>query len=255
MLIAGLDLAAEPKNTALAVIDWRDDSAELIELRLDVRDSEIVAAASGLEKLGIDCALGWPKPFAEFLAAQVASAGHAKNNHSQEAFVGDIDFRRTLAYRETDRNLYQLTGRWPLSVSTDRLGLTAIRAAGILSQLAKAGMDADRAGRGLVVEVYPGATIRRWGFAAEGYRTSPQIRAHLLADLAERAPWLWITEEQSALAVESCDALDAIFAALAARAAQLGHFNKPSADQLALAEIEGWLALPDVGLEDLAPSN
>jgi predicted nuclease with RNAse H fold len=255
MLIAGLDLAAEPKNTALAVIDWRADSASLLELRLDVRDSEIVDAASGFDKLGIDCALGWPKPFADFLAAQVASAGRANPNPNHDSFVGDIDFRRTLAYRETDRNLYQLTGRWPLSVSTDRLGLTAIRAAGILSQLAAAGVDADRAGRGLVVEVYPGATIRRWGFAAEGYRTSTQIRADLLAELVGRAPWLLITEEQRALAVESCDAFDAVFAALAARAAKLERFHKPNPDQFELAEIEGWLALPDVGLEDLAPNS
>ena len=255
MLIAGLDLAAEPKNTALAVIDWRDDSAELVDLRLDVRDSEITDAASGFEKLGIDCALGWPKPFVEFLVAQSASAGLAQPDPSHGAFVGDIDFRRTLAYRETDRNLHKLTGRWPLSVSTDRLGLTAIRAAGILSQLAAAGMDANRAGSGLVVEVYPGATLRGWGFATAGYRASTQVRTHLLADLAERAPWLWMTDEHSALAVESCDAFDAVFAALAARAAQLGHFYKPSANQLALAEIEGWLALPDVGLEELDPSN
>ena len=128
-------------------------------------------------------------------------------------------------------------------------------AAGILSQLAAAGMDADRAGRGLVVEVYPGATIRRWGFAAEGYRASTQIRADLLAELVGRAPWLRIPDEQRALAVESCDAFDAIFAALAARAAKLERFHKPHPDQFELAEIEGWLALPDIGLEDLAPKS
>ena len=254
MLIAGLDLAAEPKNTALAVIHWRDDSAELVDLRLDVRDSEIADAAAGFEKLGIDCALGWPKPFVEFLVAQSASAGLAQLGLGHGAFVGDIDFRRTLAYRETDRNLHKLTGRWPLSVSTDRLGLTAVRAAGILSQLAAAGMDANRAGSGLVVEVYPGATLRGWGFATAGYRASTQVRTQLLANLADRAPWLSLSQQQRELAVESCDAFDAIFAALAARAAQLGHFYKPNPDQLELAEAEGWLALPTVTLEDLDPS-
>lgn len=251
MLIAGLDLATEPRATALAVIDWQSHSAELVQLGLGLRDAEIVDATAQFEKLGIDCALGWPKPFVDFLAEQ---ASVSSSTAPSDAFTADMYFRRGLAYRETDRNLHKITGRWPLSVSTDRLGLTAIRAAGILSQLTAAGIDANRDGSGAVVEVYPGATLRAWKFATQGYRASAQVRTALLGDLNDRAPWLSISEEQRNLAIESCDAFDAIFASLAARAAQLGRFYKPSADQLALAESEGWLALPTVRLEDLAPS-
>jgi hypothetical protein len=70
MLIAGVDLAAEPKGTALAIIDWSPDQARLVELKLGIDDAQIVAAAPTLTKLGIDCALGWPLEFIEFLNGQ-----------------------------------------------------------------------------------------------------------------------------------------------------------------------------------------
>ena len=245
MLIAGLDLAAEPKGTALAVIDWSQRRAELVSLEVEVSDLRIVSAAADFEKLGIDCALGWPAAFAEFLK----SLGRENQG---APFSADKDFRRNLAYRETDRNLHRLTGKWPLSVSTDRLGLTAIRAAGILSQLSHAGFEVDRTGTGLVVEVYPGATLRTWGFVTAGYRDSTDVRRGLLLELAERAAWLTLPPKLLKLATENCDSFDAIFAALAARAAQLGRYHAPSVQQMALAKTEGWLALPDVRLEDLA---
>ena len=47
------------------------------------------------------------------------------------------------------------TGLTPLSVAADRIGLTAMRAAGTLSRLAAEGRPVDRAGNGIVVEVYP----------------------------------------------------------------------------------------------------
>ena len=247
MLIAGLDLAAEPKASALAVIDWSEQRAELVALELGVSDARVVSVASDIEKLGIDCALGWPASFVEFLNS-LNDANAAPN------FSADKDFRRNLAYRETDRHLHSLTGRWPLSVSTDRLGLTAIRAAGILSQLALDGHEVDRSGSGLVVEVYPGATLRSWGFATAGYRDSAEVRSGLLRELCHRAHWLNLPGDLLKLAGESCDSFDAIFAALAARAAHLGKFHKPSEAQLTLAKSEGWLALPSIPLEALAPA-
>lgn len=247
MLIAGLDLAAEAKATALAVIDWRSHSAALVSLELGVSDSRVVEAAADFTKLGIDCALGWPAAFADFLQS-LGRGGEVA------PFSADKDFRRNLAYRETDRNLHRLTGKWPLSVSTDRLGLTAIRAAGILSQLSESDHDVDRAGSGLVVEVYPGATLRTWGFDTVGYRDSADVRRDLLRQLRARVPWLAMPAEMLELAAQSCDSFDAILAALAARAAHLGRFHAPSPEQLDLAKTEGWLALPNSQLEELAPS-
>jgi hypothetical protein len=51
--------------------------------------------------------------------------------------------------------------------------------------------------------------------------------------------------------VESCDAFDAVIAALATRAAALNQYEKPSAQLLAQAKIEGWIALPNQSIEAL----
>jgi len=60
---------------------------------------------------------------------------------------------RPAAYRLTDEVLHQEVGIWPLSVSTDRIGVTAMRCAPLLDALAAADHPVDRAGGGRVVEV------------------------------------------------------------------------------------------------------
>ncbi len=246
VLTAGVDLAAEPKGTALAVIDWTSSSATVVDLQLGINDEPIVEAASQVDKLGIDCALGWPQEFVAFMTQQsdASLSGHT--------FDGGMDWRRRLAYRETDRHVREVTGRWPLSVSTDRLGLTAMRCAGLLSRLSSSGVEIDRSGAGLVAEVYPGASLRLWGLNTTGYRTSEDLRAELLSTLKSQAPW-FVPGDAQDLMITSCDAFDAVIAAFAARAVALGKYVAPEATQLELARVEGWIALPAGQLQDLNP--
>jgi predicted nuclease with RNAse H fold len=244
VLIAGVDLAAEPKGTGLALIEWSADAAELVDLKLNIDDDAIVRVAAQVEKLGIDCALGWPIDFVDFLT---------QNNRPEASvapFVGDLSLRRKLAHRESDRQVHAITGRWPLSVSTDRLGMTAIRCAGLLSQIAASGIEVDRAGGGRIVEIYPGASLRLWGFDTAGYRASSEIRGRLIGDLQVRAPWLNLGPHEQ-LMVDSCDAFDAVIAALAARSAYLGRYQAPDSTQIERAKVEGWMALPNHPFETL----
>ena len=244
MITAGIDLAAEPKGTALALIEWAGDKAKLVDLNVGSDDKEIIEKTSAAEKIGIDCALGWPVDFIEFLNRQT------KLDKNTEDIQGDITWRRRIAYRETDRHVRQETGRWPLSVATDRLGMTALRAAGLLSKLAKHGVQIDRTGQGLVVEVYPGASLRVWQFQSSGYRASESRRSELLQQLKARAPWLNF-DSFATLMVESCDAFDSVIASLSARSAALGHFEAPPPEFLEIARTEGWVALPNKQLEEL----
>lgn len=237
MLIAGLDLAAEPKGTALAIIEWQPNKARLDSLTLGVTDEEIIEATASVAKLGIDCALGWPVEFIDFL-------------NKQSATDGGIESRRRLAYRETDRHVREVTGRWPLSVSTDRLGMTAIRCAGLLSKIAASGVAIERSGSGKIVEVYPGASLGLWGFNRARYRSDDAIRRRVLDELKTQAPWLELGEFES-LMIASCDAFDAVVAALAARAAYLGHYEGPNESQLSKASREGWVALPTAPISEL----
>jgi hypothetical protein len=77
--------------------------------------------------------------------------------------------RRRLAYRATDRAVREATGLQPLSVAADRIGLTAMRAAGLLAGLATAGQPVDRTGSGIVLEVYPAASLYSWGLSHREY--------------------------------------------------------------------------------------
>jgi len=247
VLTAGIDLAAGSAGTALAVIEWADDRARLIDLRLGIDDGAIVAVASAgdIAKLGIDCAFGWPDEFVAFVS------GHADLSTRDPSVDGGMVWRRTLAYRETDRFAHEVTGRWPLSVSTDRLGLTAMRCAGLLRRLAEAGVDTDRAGAGDIAEVYPGASLRLWDFDTTGYRREPERRRELLTVLRSRAPWFDIAETHVELMIASGDAFDAVVAALVTRAAALGRYIPPPADVAVRATREGWIVLPAGDLESL----
>jgi len=241
---AGVDLAAESKGTAMAIIAWSPGGARLESLSLDVGDAQITEAAARVVKIGIDCAFGWPDEFVSFLA------GHSDLAQPQ-APDGGMAWRRTLAYRETDRHVRAKVGRWPLSVSTDRIGLTAMRCAGLLGRLAASGQAVDRSGRsGVVVEVYPGATLRLWKWNLRGYRADPEVRRGLVDQMQTDAPWLDLGEHVG-LMVESTDAFDAVVAALGARAAWLGRYEKPAPEHQSRAEREGWIVLPSCELADL----
>ena len=246
---AGIDLAAEPRGTALAIVEWSVSGARLTQLELGVADAPIVEAALSVDKIGIDCALGWPQEFVEFMVS------HANVTGAFTPVDGGMEWRRRLAYRETDRNVREQTGRWPLSVSTDRLGLTAMRCAGLLARLRDAGLDVDRAGAGAIAEVYPGASLRRWGFDTTGYRVSADARTRLVTQLREQAPWLSLGAFADAM-IDSADALDAVIAALVSRASAVGICPPPPTEHAQIARIEGWIALPPVGsLSELRSSR
>ena len=148
--VAGVDLAAEAAGTALAVL--RVDAGQggpgtgesgqraagqggsgtvvLDHLRLGVDDETLLAETRDAPLIGIDCAFGWPVDFVDFVARQAGGARLTSDD------TGDLAWRRRLAHRETDRVVTERTGARPLSVATDRLGMTALRCAVLLDRLA-----------------------------------------------------------------------------------------------------------------------
>ncbi len=242
MLTAGIDLAAEPKGTALSVIDWSGDHAKLVSVATGLNDAQLIRGCLGAEKIGIDCALGWPIEFVEFLSQQAESL--------DGPIDGGLDWRRRIAFRETDRVVREVTGRWPLSVATDRLGMTALRCSGLLSKMHKSGIEVDRSGAGTVVEIYPAASLRIWGFSTSGYRNSVDLRKTLLAEICSHLPSLDLNGHEELLS-ESCDAFDSLVASLATRGAALGFYEGPAPEMVARAKMEGWIALPNRPLSEL----
>ncbi|MDP9396835.1 MAG: DUF429 domain-containing protein [Actinomycetota bacterium] len=124
----------------------------------------IIDLAAEVTKLGVDCPLGWPDDFVAFVNA------HRIGDVVAPQDLAGKDWRRRLAYRATDRAVREATGLTPLSVTADRIGLTAMRGAGLLARLAKAGQPVDRAGGGVVVEVYPAASLHQWRLPHKAYK-------------------------------------------------------------------------------------
>jgi len=245
VLTVGVDLAAEPAGTAVATIEWSPGAAALREVVVGADDEVLLDRIGRAAKAGIDCPLGWPAAFVEFVRA------HHDGHVTVPAGVAGLVWRRRLAYRVTDEVVRTATGRLPLSVAADRIGHTAMRAAGLLSALARAGRPVDRAGTGVVVEVYPAASLRIWGLPGNRYKGTANLArlADLVDGLAERAGWLDLGPYE-ALCRRSDHAVDAVVAAIAARCAAIGAATEPAADQRRAANTEGWIALPTIALED-----
>jgi predicted nuclease with RNAse H fold len=245
-LTVGVDLAAEAARTAVAWIDWSVGGARVRKIDLGADDDLIVAAIMAADKAGIDCPLGWPDRFVEFVSAHRAGRVEVPSD------TPGRDWRRDLALRVTDQVTRELTGLIPLSVSADRIGHAAMRCAAVLARLAQRGRPVDRRGDGVVVEVYPAASLKAWGLPHRGYKRAQNRRAlgDLLDGLAMVAPWLDLGAAETACR-SSDDATDAVIAALAARAAALGRATAPAPRHRDAAATEGWIALPTGPLSDL----
>jgi len=243
MLTVGVDLAAEPAGTAIASIEWSAAGALVRDLMCPAADDAVVAAIRPADKAGIDCPLGWPAEFVAFVRA------HQTGNVVVPNGIAGRDWRRRLAYRHTDLAVHEMTGLMPLSVSADRIGHTAMRCAALLAQLAPPGRPIDRRGAGTVVEVYPAATLKTWNLPHRGYKRPPnRIALSKLVDaLLRAAPWLSLGPYE--LVCRNSDhALDAVIAALTARAARLGLVTQPDQHQSNYASVEGWIAVPTAPL-------
>jgi predicted nuclease with RNAse H fold len=236
-----VDLAAQAKLTAVAVVDWAADAARLVDIQIPADDDAVLRHAGDADKVGIDCPLGWPEPFVEFLRAHRAAAPEA------------VPEWRSLAFRRTDLHVHVVTGLTPLSVSTDRIGLTAMRAARLEGRLAGCGHDVRRDGTGLVVEVYPAAGLKLWRLPHNRYkgRANHVALGALVDALLVAAPWLELGEHERTCRL-SDHVFDALVAALLARAAAQGWTTVPADEDRDAAAAEGWIALPTGPLADLA---
>lgn len=244
----GVDLAAEPQNTAIAMIEWQQSGALVTAVSISADDDAVVHQAEQADKVGIDCPLGWPDAFVDFLIH------HRDGRVMEQQHLDGARWRRSLAYRRTDEYVRSAVKIIPLSVATDRIGLTAMRVARLQQLLAHRGHAVDRAGTGLIVEVYPAAGLKHWGLPHRSYKGS-QHRS-VLNELVDRftaaAPWLDLGEHQN-LCRQNDHVFDAIIAAVLGHAALTGNTVMPSPADQAAASREGWIALPTCTLAELLP--
>jgi hypothetical protein len=228
MVTLGVDLAAQPRHTAVCLVSWRNGRAKASVPELNIDDQRLHTLAADADKVGIDVPFGWPSAFVDSVAAY--RRGEPWPGHETHE----------LRLRKTDRFVQAKTEKTPLSVSTDRIGITAFRAAGLLSKLGRAG-PVERTGKGKFVEVYPAAALRRWNIGPCGQEDTPALLAALLSRTSK---WLRLSQAGRDRCKESRDALDALIAALVARASALGLCDPIPKASGPAAKAEGWIALP-----------
>lgn len=242
----GVDLGAEPKRTAVAVVEWVDRDARVLEVLTVADDDTILELARTADKIGIDCPLGWPDDFVEFV--------NTHHNGSVPHTPVDASRRQPLRYRATDLHLIEEQLGRPLSVSSDLIGVCAMRAAGLLAAMTRAGMEVDRSGvSGRVAETYPAAAIRHWDLDHGTYKGTARSEAlaAMVGTLRKRLPQLKLDNYRDDFRL-SDDAFDALMCALVARATTRyrGTAQIPSA-LVQQAKREGWIAVPTCHLYEL----
>ncbi len=231
MLTAGIDLAAQPAKTGAVLVDWSSEPPTVVRAWRKVTDEQILALCEEVTRqrgrVGIDCPLGWPRPFVDFVTAHAANQPLPTTELSTQP----------LRLRATDIALVQhRRGRPPLSVSTNMLGVTALRAARLLAELRERRMPVNRAGRGTVCEVYPAASRSAWGLT----------RVRDLTELLSRLP-LEVMPPAERTQLDNEHIFDALVAALTARAVAVGATDLPPPGQADLAAEEGWIHVPSPG--------
>ena len=102
------------------------------------------------------------------------------------------------------------------------------------------------------MEVYPAASLKVWGLPWRGYKTTKnQAALGIVVDqLKQAAPWLELGGHEE-LCRHSDHALDAVVAALTARAAVRDQVCRPDERELPAARTEGWIAIPTAALAAL----
>lgn len=245
MRTLGIDLAASPDKTAACLVDWSERTAVL--LRRPVDDDAIVHAAATVELTAIDVPFGWPDAFVAAVTA------HHSGNGWPPAGTDTPADRVPLRFRATDLDLMD-RGHRPLSVSTERIGVAAMRGARLLELLAREGLVVDRAGiSGAAAEAYPAGALRAWGLRSSGYK-GVRHRAVCTALVSEFAAACGTMSDvvTACLAGADDDELDATICAFIGAAVLLGGTARPGPLQLAAARREGWIHVPDWSPSEIA---
>ncbi|MHC3471331.1 DUF429 domain-containing protein [Streptomyces sp. 7R007] len=256
-MTVGVDLAASARRTAVCRLGWAaDGSLSAVEFPVPDGDEALLDLVRAADKTGLDCPLGWPSSF----VATVLAHHEGRPLPSPARFGERADGRPgldALRFRLTDDLTWKTTStRPPLSVSTDLLGVVALRAARLLDALGASGTPVPRDGSGAVAEVYPAAALRLWGVRLgrsykNGTAEARAVREEVLRPI-ETGLACPLPPSARSRCLDSHDHLDAFVCALVARAVLVGDTRWPqTGDERAAARQEGWIHLPGPDLAAL----
>lgn len=231
MRFIGVDMASQPVNTGLVVLEATDVTSPptVVQALGKATDADILAAipAMGDHVLGIDAPLGWPARFREQMGEWTIEAW-------------DDGIRNDLIYRATDRYLSSVLKLGnPLSVSANLIAIPAMRTRALLTRLGITALDGSEG----VYETYPAASLRVWDLPNAPYKGkngTAAARQDLLKILVDR----WgIRDVDPALLAVSDHVLDALICALTVREV-IKHGTSIPPEYAHVARQEGWIHVP-----------
>ena len=232
--VVGIDCAVDPRNVGLALGRWTGTGLSILELASgrDGVDDTILRWLGGRPAvLAFDAPLGWPTALGTELSAHCAGKPVAAPPN---------EFFR----RDTDRFVKELIGKQPLDVGADRIARTAHAALSLLAAVREGSgqslpllWDAESAGSGGALEVYPAATLTAHGLPSSGYKKASDraVREEIVAGLGTRCDLAVASEPM----LENADVLDAAVCLLAAADFLSGSSHSPP--DPARAKKEGWI--------------
>jgi hypothetical protein len=234
MITLGVDLASQPKLTAICEIGWDAGRADVKDILVDIDDVELKRRLGDFQyhKIGIDIPLGWPEQFVN------AVYSHRSMEGWPNCSLND------LRYRATDEYVNGELKAFVLSVSSDRIAVPAFRAARLMAILSPC---VDRTGMGRICEVYPAGALCRWGLSFRKYKRkgNADARCRLVMELLScTKEWLRVSDKDRLLCEKDDNALDALISCLIARASACGLVDGVPDQFMEQASREGWIALP-----------
>lgn len=224
MKLVGVDLSTDPNKTGVCTLDEGRICASLCRGPSDQHTERLLKRCSDAYVVAVDVPFGWPKPFIEALAGY----------HIGVPF--DLP-RKQYQLRTTDLwvkdNFPPLQ---PKSVSTDKLGSTAIAGTNLLHALSKNGFrlsPQEVSVYAAVIEVYPAASLRAWDL--RDYTKDETLRR------LQEEFGLAIDETTKQELLGNVHCFDALIATLTAREYASGSTFDPPEDIL---RTEGWIRIP-----------
>lgn len=103
----GIDLSAQPKETAACLLEWGDSSCPIARFTVGLDNDALLALieTTSPTKVAIDAPFGWPVPFVEAVGGYAASG----------RWPAPAETRRPLLLRTTDLAVIAVAGGRPPS--------------------------------------------------------------------------------------------------------------------------------------------
>jgi predicted nuclease with RNAse H fold len=234
MKLVGLDLSASPRNCGICVLEDNTITHVGLGERNPNYPRTLHEYCVGSDVVAIDAPFGWPKLFTETLTNYRIGSAFDLDREQYRLRRTDIWITRELPQRLV-RNARPPN---PFSVSTDKLGVTAMVGTVLLNVLANEFHLSPREGgiRPAVIEVYPSASLWAWGL--RGYE-----RGVVLDRLQEAFGFNSEDYRATLLNINHC--FDALIAVLTASAYAAGEtFDPEDTIPEDVLRVEGWIRVP-----------